>query len=540
VVGPTGRPLPPGAARALESRKASKREEANLPLRVGEIMTKAALEIGRMRGALLLAAALIVGVVCGVSLATWGSLSVVGAQKATRAARADSRPIPASASDMGYAAILKQALSAVVNISSSKIVKTPGGAPFGPFFNDPFFQQFFGNRFFHGFQMPQEQRERSLGSGVIVRPDGYILTNNHVIEGATEIKVFLPDKRQLKGKVVGSDPKTDVAVVKIEANDLPTLTMGDSSKIQVGDLAFAIGDPFGIGETATMGIVSATGRNGLDLEDYEDFIQTDAAINPGNSGGALVNARGELIGINTAIITGGGGGNQGVGFAIPIDMARRIMDQIMKNGKVVRGYLGVIIQEVTPELAKAFKVPQGKGALVGDVTPGGPGDKAGLEKGDVIEQLNGQTVDSINELRLHIASMTPGTVAHLKILRNGEEKEVPITLGELPGKTGPGETSQTSESSPLRGVQVENLTPAVARGLGLEAGTRGVVITDVENGTPASDAGLQRDDVIEEINHHAVTNVREYETAVRETGKQEVVLLVNRSGQTSFVVVEPE
>jgi serine protease Do len=300
-------------------------------------------------------------------------------------------------------------------------------------------------------------------------------------------------------------------VVKIDAHDLPTLTMGDSSKIQVGDLAFAIGDPFGIGETATMGIVSATGRNGLDIEDYEDFIQTDAAINPGNSGGALVNARGELIKTNTAIITGGGGGNQGVGFAIPVNMARRVMDEIMKNGKVVRGYLGVMIQEVTSELGKAFKVPQGKGALIGDVTAGGPADKAGLQKGDVIEEVNGQSVDGINELRLQIASMTPGTVAHLKILRDGQERDVPVTLGELPGKAEGAQTGPLGVSSPMHGVQVDNLTPAVARDLGLKPGTKGVVITDVADGTPASDAGLRRDDVIEEINRHPVTDVAEYE-----------------------------
>jgi serine protease Do len=455
----------------------------------------------------------------------------------TGPAYANATPL-ASNVGMGYAAILKPALSAVVNISSSRVVKTPQGQPF-EFFNDPFFQQFFGNQF-HGLRPPREERERSLGSGVIVRPNGYILTNNHVIEGATEIKVFLPDKREFKGKVVGSDNKTDLAVVRIDAQDLPTIAMGDSSKIQVGDLAFAIGDPFGVGETATMGIVSATGRNGLDIEDYEDFIQTDAAINPGNSGGALVDAHGELIGVNTAIITGGGGGNQGVGFAIPIDMARRVMDEIMKNGKVVRGYLGVLIQEVTPELAKAFKVPRSKGALVGDVTSGGPADKAGLQKGDVIEQLNAQDVDNTNNLRLQIASMAPGTEIHLKILRNGSERDVAIKLGELPAQGTSNEGNGASQNSPLHGVRVNDLTPSVARDLGLSPTVKGVVVTDVADGTPAAGAGLKRDDVIEEVNHHPVTTVAEYERAVREAGKQELVLLVNRNGQTSFMVVEPE
>ena len=500
-------------------------------------MTKQKLEMHRESVAILVTAMLVVGAIVGLSLAMWAGTGTAHANKAADGP-AVVRPVPPIMSPLGYAAILKPALSAVVNISSSKIVKTPSEAPFG-FFNDPFFQQFFGNQF-RGMQRPQEQREKSLGSGVIVRPDGYILTNNHVIEGATEIKVFLPDKRELKGKVVGADPKTDVAVVKIEAQNLPTLSMGDSSKIQVGDLAFAIGDPFGIGETATMGIVSATGRNGLDIEDYEDFIQTDAAINPGNSGGALVDAHGELIGINTAIITGGGGGSQGVGFAIPINMAHRVMDEIMKNGKVVRGYLGVVIQEVTPELAKAFKVPEGKGALVGDVTPGGPADKAGLEKGDVIEQLNGQAIEGVNDLRLQIASMTPGTSARLKVLRNGSEREVSVALGELPGKGEARGPSAIGATSPLHGVQVDNLTPAVARDLGLSTGTKGVVVTNVADGSPASDAGLQRDDVIEEVNHNPVMNVGEYDRIVSEAGQQEIVLLVNRNGDTAFVVVEPE
>lgn len=505
-------------------------------------MMQRVLEVRRSMAALLTAALLVVGIVVGMGVTAWAGHPVFGAPKAAPmlVSGGDGQPVEASNSAMGYASILKPALSAVVNISSSKIVKTPGGTPFGPLFNDPFFRQFFGDQFFHGNQMPREQREQSLGSGVIVRPDGYILTNNHVIEGATEIKVFLPDKRQFKGKIVGSDPKTDVAVVRIETKNLPALAMGESSKIQVGDLAFAIGDPFGIGETATMGIVSATGRNGLDIEDYEDFIQTDAAINPGNSGGALVNARGDLIGINTAIITGGGGGNQGIGFAIPIDMARRVMDEILKTGKVVRGYLGIVIQEVTPALAKGFNVPQGKGALIGVVTAGGPADKAGLQKGDVIEQLNGQTVNGVNELRLQIASMTPGTVAHLKILRNGEERDVSVTLGELPGKTGQSGPSSLSDNTLMDGVEVDNLTPSAAQDLGVQPTTKGVVVTNVALGTPASDAGLQRNDVIEEINRHPVPSVTEYERVLRQAGRHTLVLLVNRGGQTSFVVVERE
>jgi serine protease Do len=500
-----------------------------------------ALQVRHSVAAVILATMLTIGGLLGFALTSWGGHPVFGALHEVpmfiaRPSGAGGNAI--SAGTTSFAPVLKPVLQAVVNISSSKVVKTQGGQGFGPFFNDPFFRQFFGNQA-PGAQAPQEQKEQSLGSGVIVSPNGYILTNNHVIDGATDIKVFLPDKREFKGKVVGTDPKTDIAVVKIDASELPTITFGDSSKIAVGDLAFAIGDPFGIGETATMGIVSATGRNGLDIEDYEDFIQTDAAINPGNSGGALVNANGDLIGINTAIISRGGG-NQGIGFAIPINMARHVMDEILKNGKVVRGYLGVMIQEVTPNLAKAFNVPANKGALIGDVTADGPAAKAGLQKGDVIEALNGQAVSSINDLRLQIASMAPGTVAHLKVLSSGKEHEVDVTLGELPEKETQAGPASPGEMSLMRGVQVDALTPGVARQLGVGPETKGVVVTDVAQDSPAADAGLQRGDVIEQINRQNVANVSDYNRLVTEAGKQPLVLLVNRGGNTSFLVVQPE
>ena len=317
-------------------------------------------------------------------LFTSSSRPVLGATRPIelRMAPASSSPAvgPVSLND-GFSAVVAPLLPEVVNISSSKMVKETRGE--NPFEDDPTFRQFFGNPFGGGGpggqgqgqgqgQTPRPQKEHSLGSGVIVSPDGYILTNNHVVDGATDITVSLKDKRELKAKVVGADPRTDIAVLKIPATGLPAVTLGESAKLRVGDIVLAVGDPFGIGETVTMGIVSATGRRALDIEgadSYEDFIQTDAAINPGNSGGALVNTRGELIGINTAIISnGGGGGNQGIGFAVPVDMARHIMEQILKTGKVTRGYLGVVIQGVTPDLAKAFGLPSAEGALVGDVT----------------------------------------------------------------------------------------------------------------------------------------------------------------------------
>jgi serine protease Do len=428
---------------------------------------------------------------------------------------------------------LNPALPAVVSISSSRIVKVP---PM-PFFNDPFFQQFFGGRVPRA---PQQERERGLGSGVIVSPDGYVLTNNHVIDKATEIKVMLADKRQFPGKVVGADPKTDIAVVKIAATGLPTITLGDSSKLQVGDYAFAIGNPFGVGETATMGIISATGRNGLDIEDYEDFIQTDAAINPGNSGGALLNVRGELIGINTAILSGGSGGNQGIGFAIPINMAKYVMDQILKHGKVVRGYIGVGVQEVTPDLASAFKVPAEKGALVGNVEPDSPGAKAGLERGDVVTELNGQEITGPNDLRLKIGVMPPGTTVHLKVTRNGQSRDVNLILGEAPAGKGNGNApGGSAENSPMRGVQVQQLTADIRQQLGLGSDVNGVVVSQVPDGSPAADAGLQRGDVIEQVNRQPVNSVADYDRLIREAGKRSLVLLVDRGGATTFVVVQP-
>lgn len=479
---------------------------------------------------------LVVGGISGIALSAMAR-HASGVPNVVVAAGTASGNLP-SAGGTGFAPVLKPALAAVVNISSSRTVKLPQ-APFGPFFDDPFFHQFFGDQWFR--QMPREHRQRSLGSGVIVSMDGYVLTNNHVVDKATDIQISLPDKREFKGKIVGSDPKTDVAVIKISATGLPTLPFGDSSKLQVGDYVFAIGDPFGIGETATMGIVSATGRGNLDIEDYEDFIQTDAAINPGNSGGALVNARGELVGINTAILAGGGGGNQGIGFAIPINMARRVMDQLLKHGKVTRGYLGVVIQEVTPELARAFKVPEGKGALVGDVTADGPGAKAGLQKGDVIQELDGEAVAGVNDLRLRIAATAPGTTVRLKVLRNGQTRDVAVTLGQLPEKSGEAAfVAGTGDSSAMRGVQVDELTPALIRELGLRAGTKGVVVTDVARDSSAADAGLRRDDVIGEVNRQPVESVAEYQRAVRRAGKDTVVLLVNRNGNTTFLVVEPE
>lgn len=492
------------------------------------------LQVRQSAAMVIVIVVLIAGAAVGAAVSAWAGRSVLGSTHevpvyiSQTGRGGDTR----NANSMGFAPVLKPALPAVVSITSSRIVK----APQSPLFNDPFFQRFFG-----GQSGPQQQRERGLGSGVIISPDGYILTNNHVVDKATDIKVLLSDKRQLSGKVIGTDPKTDIAVVKIDATGLPTIALGDSSKLEVGDYAFAIGNPFGVGETATMGIISATGRNGLSIEDYEDFIQTDAAINPGNSGGALLNARGALIGINTAILSGGGG-NQGIGFAIPINMAKYVMDEILKHGKVVRGYIGVGIQEVTPDLAKAFHAAPEKGALVGNVDSNSPGAKAGLQRGDVIVELNGQSIEGPNDLRLKVGTMAPGTTVHLKINRNGETRDVSLTLSEAPAGKGAAGAAPggSAESSAMRGVQVDELTSEIRQQLGLKPGIEGVVVADVPDGSPASDAGLQRGDVIEQINRQPVKSVSDYKHLIRQAGKETIVLLVNRGGNTTFVVVQQE
>jgi serine protease Do len=496
-------------------------------------MNEGALQVRRWVAIVVVIAALAVGGVFALGLRNWTSHPVFGASKVAVTEGRDSSPVSLGSLANGFSSVLKPALPAVVNIHTSKVVKPSGQTM--PFFNDPLFRQFFGDQF--GQMQPRPEREQSLGSGVIVSSDGIILTNNHVIDGATDIKVDLSDKRQFKAKLVGTDPNTDIAVLKIDAKDLPTLPLGDSSKLEVGDLVLAIGDPFGIGETATMGIVSATGRGGLGIENYEDFIQTDAAINPGNSGGAMIDLHGNLVGINTAILSHGSGGNEGIGFAIPINMARQVMDQIVAHGKVVRGYMGVYIQSLTPELAKQFGLSQGGGVLVGDVTPDTPASRAGLKKGDVILELNGQPVTDHNQLSLRVSQTDPGATVRLKIWRDGKTQDVNVTLGELPEKSaklGPGENS----GGALEGVEVQEMTPEIAQQLELPAGTRGVVVTSVDPASPAAAAGLDRGAVIEEVNHKPVNNIEQYKHALADAGNRPVLLLVNVGGVTSYVVIE--
>src|SRR5579862_4447665 len=443
---------------------------------------------------------------------------------------------------VSFAPVVKRAMPAVVNISSSKVVKQEGSNGNG-MFDEPFFRQFFGGRMPQQ-QQPRSQRETSLGSGVVVSPDGYILTNNHVVEGATDVKVSFANKEEYPAKIVGTDKYSDVAVLKIDKGGLTTLPFADSAHAEVGDVVLAIGEPFGLGQTVTMGIISAKGRGGLGIERFEDFIQTDAAINRGNSGGALIDTKGELVGINTAILSGETGGNQGIGFAIPANMARNIMDQILKKGKVSRGYMGILPQELTPDMARAFGMANGHGVAVAEVTANSPALKAGMKVGDVITAINGNPVEDVNSFRLVVAGFAPSTTVHLKIARNGQNLDIPVTLGEYNleaegnGKGQDNNLPGAGEKGAMRGVSVQTLNSDLRQQLQLPEGIAGVVITDVDSDSPAAAAGLEQGAVIVQVNHKPVNSVAEFNSAVRSGASKDSTLLLVRTQQgTRFVVV---
>ncbi|MFL6652512.1 MAG: DegQ family serine endoprotease [Sulfurifustaceae bacterium] len=445
-----------------------------------------------------------------------------------------------------FVPVVKAVTPAVVNISTTRVVRSPqGGEQGNPFMDDPFFRQFFGDEFFRRFQAPRERRESSLGSGVIVSADGYIVTNNHVIAKADEIKVLLNDRREFVGKVVGTDPKTDIAVVKINAKDLPTVPWGDSDRLEVGEFILAIGNPFALNSTVTMGIVSAVGRANVGIADYEDFIQTDAAINPGNSGGALVNTRGELVGINTAIFSRSGG-YMGIGFAVPSNMARTVMDSLVKTGKVTRGWLGVSIQDVTQDLAKQFRLGDSKGALVSEVLADSPAAAAGVKPGDVIVNFDGRPVDSPAVLRNNVAQTPVGKTVKVEIVREGKRQTANVKIAEQPkeiAQAGEEESLQgegAEGKSALAGMDVRNITPDIARQLGLPPTTKGVVVTGLEPDSAAAGAGVEPGDIILEVNRQAVRSVADLKRISAKLSKKDgTLLLINRRGSKLFLAVKP-
>jgi serine protease Do len=431
----------------------------------------------------------------------------------------------------------------VVNISTTKVVRRQQ-TPFDEFFD-----------FLH--LSPDRQtrrwREQSLGSGVIVSADGYIITNNHVVEQADEIRVTLYDKKNFRARVIGSDPKTDIAIIKIDAKGLPVIPWGDSDKLQVGEFVLAIGNPFGLNHTVTMGIISAVGRADIGIADYEDFIQTDAAINPGNSGGPLVNIRGELIGINTAIFSKTGG-YQGIGFAAPSNMVQLVMEQLRKEGKVTRGWIGVTIQELTPELAHEFGADISAdifgGVLVSDVARGGPAHRAGIKRGDIILEFGGKRVRNAAALRNMAAQSKIGSQVEIKLLRQKKEMTVRATIAELPSERAEALPSATPDSprggidiieeNVLSGLAVMDINPMAAKQLGLEPDEKGVVIVKLDMGSPADDAGVRKGDVIQEIGRNKIADVNDFNRAISGIRPYDSVLLfINRSGKRFYIALKP-
>ena len=431
------------------------------------------------------------------------------------------------------AEVAEIARPSVVNISTTTTVSMENH-PYGDFFNDPFFRHFFGDQFDHRGQK-RKFKSSALGSGVIVSENGYILTNNHVVKGADEIKVILYDKREFKGTIVGTDSRTDLAVIKIDAKDLPVIRIGESGKLKTGDVVLAIGNPFGLNQTITMGIVSAVGRSNIGLADFEDFIQTDAAINPGNSGGALVNTSGELVGINTAIFSTSGG-YMGIGFAIPSDMAKSVMESIIKHGKVIRGWLGVSIQNLTPDLAKSLGIKETEGALIAGVEKDSPADKAGLKRGDLIIQINGKKVEDSTGLRNMVSASAPGNKAEIKIIRDQKGLTLTATLGEFQEKK---IEKEIGYNNVLKGITVQELTPSLRDKMGMPENVNGVIIANISEDSPAQEY-LQVNDVILEVNRRAITNIRDYEQVVSKIGeKDSALLLIYRDGASIYISMKP-
>jgi len=442
-----------------------------------------------------------------------------------------------------FAPIVEKVAPTVVTVFTTESVSRPVlQFPF----SDEALRQFFGG------QPPQSEGKETLhglGSGVIVSPDGYILTANHVVAKANEIMVALgTGLRRYKAKKIGTDPGTDVALLKIDEKNLPAITFADSDKARAGDIVLALGNPFGLQQTVTMGIISAVGRGGVGIVDYENFIQTDAAINVGNSGGPLVDTEGRLVGINTAIFSRSGG-NQGIGFAVPSNLAQAVMQSLREKGRVIRGYIGVTVQTLTPDLAEAMKLKGGvTGALVGQVAPKTPAEKAGLRSGDVITSVNGRKINDARELRLMIGSMSPGTKVQLGVNRGEEMKTLNVELAEMPAsatqpspEASPEETTQPEKTKIFGGVVVADITGDVRTALNLPEELQGAVIVELDSSSPAAQAGLRVGDVIQEVNKQPIKNAKDLVALSKKLKPNEKVLMrVYSQGRSGYIALEPQ
>jgi len=457
-----------------------------------------------------------------------GSLSALAANSETEILEKTSQ---------AFTTVVKRATPAVVHV---RVEKTVGAKSFDfqdhEFFNNPFFKRFFGPEFHRQIpQQPQQRKQQGQGSGFIISEDGYILTNNHVVADADSITVTLSDNTKKEAELIGSDPQSDVALIKIDnGDDLPVLPMGDSDALEVGEWVIAIGNPFGLDQTVTVGVVSAKGRSRVGINEYENFIQTDAAINPGNSGGPMLNISGEVVGINSALFSRTGG-YMGIGFAIPINMVKTINDQLKKHGEVVRGWLGVAIQDVDENLAQSFNLEKARGILVSEVQKDSPADEAGLQQGDIIVELNGIELKDVNDLRNRIALIIPDTEAELTIIRNGREKEIAVTIGEQPDDFGRA-VQPASNFSEKFGLSFQELTPELAKQLGYEDET-GVVVGDVEPDSPAASAGIKPGQLIQEVNRQRVENLQDVKAVIEQSADSKRLLLRVKSGRFSQYVV---
>ncbi len=433
--------------------------------------------------------------------------------------------------------VSKEAMASVVNIASSRKIEQSKQSQRSPFFNDPFFRRFFGEEFERRFEQPRKRKEQGLGSGVVVRADGYIVTNNHVVEQADELTVLFSDKKKYPAKLIGTDPKTDLAVIKVEATGLPTLPWGDSNSLQVGEMVLAVGNPFGLNQTVTMGIISAVGRANVGIVDYENFIQTDAAINPGNSGGALVNLSGQLIGINTAIFSRTGG-YMGIGFAIPSRMVKSVMESLIGHGKVIRGWLGVSIQELTHDLAGQFNVPDTAGALVGDVFDGSPAGQAGVQRGDVIRTFNDKSVKDPTHLRALVAETPPNSEVSMMVWRDGEERTLSVNIAEMPKDVASLSSQSQGQSTGkhvLSGLTVEAVPSSEETSDG-----RGVKIARVQPDSSADRAGLRKGDIILEVNREVIRTIEDFDNLASQLDEtSSALVLVKRGKGTIFLSIKP-